>query len=399
MEQPLISIIIPVYNGEKYLREAIDSALSQTYPNIEVIVVNDGSIDDTEQIALSYGKHIRYYSKKNGGVSTALNLGIEQMCGEYFSWLAHDDMYALNKLELQWSVLMQNNDKTAIVHGNYDLLDTKNHIVSHMVQEESYTIEQLTNSVFPLLMSTLHGCTPLIHKSHLTRIGVFNENLPLTQDYDFMFRAFRGQRTLFVSEPLLTSRLRDDSGKSDSRFMIASSKQYEGFARTLTYDEVKHMFKSPRAFYSRMVAVIKARKDTPSASEIYELMDKLPAEVSDAANSDLIERFKENSSVIMPALCIFGVGFHGKILNYELAHRGIMIDCFCDNNASKHGTNIDGVHCVSLNELEQHKSDMLVIVAADVSDSIVAQLKSAGFKYITTKKSLDALILAYPPTI
>ena len=68
MEKPLISIIIPVYNGSNYLRDAINSALAQTYTNIEIIVVNDGSNDngETEKIALSYGEKIRYFSKENG---------------------------------------------------------------------------------------------------------------------------------------------------------------------------------------------------------------------------------------------------------------------------------------------------------------------------------------------
>ena len=100
--QPLVSIIVPVYNGANYMREAIDSALEQTYENKEIIVVNDGSRDDgeTERIALSYGDRIRYCHKENGGVSSALNLGISQMKGAYFSWLSHDDKYTPEKVAM-----------------------------------------------------------------------------------------------------------------------------------------------------------------------------------------------------------------------------------------------------------------------------------------------------------
>lgn len=69
--KPLVSIVIPVYNGSNYLQEALDSAVAQTYKNLEIIVVNDGSTDDTENIALSYGDKIRYFYKENGGTSTA----------------------------------------------------------------------------------------------------------------------------------------------------------------------------------------------------------------------------------------------------------------------------------------------------------------------------------------
>ena len=86
---------MPVYNGANYVREAIDSALAQTYDNIEIIVVNDGSSDGgrTEEICLAYGDKIRYFSKPNGGVASALNLAVREMTGEYFSWLSHDDLY------------------------------------------------------------------------------------------------------------------------------------------------------------------------------------------------------------------------------------------------------------------------------------------------------------------
>ena len=85
-KKPKVSIIIPVYNGKDYVEEAIDSALNQTYDNKEIIVVNDGSKDNTEEICLSYKDKIKYYSKENGGVSTALNLAISKATGEYISW-------------------------------------------------------------------------------------------------------------------------------------------------------------------------------------------------------------------------------------------------------------------------------------------------------------------------
>ena len=82
---PKVSIVIPVFNGSNYLKEAIDSALAQTYKNIEIIVVNDGSDDkgETEKIAKSYGSKIKYFKKENGGVATALNFGIKKMTGKY----------------------------------------------------------------------------------------------------------------------------------------------------------------------------------------------------------------------------------------------------------------------------------------------------------------------------
>ena len=103
---PLVSIVIPVYNGENYLEEAIESALAQTYNNIEIIVVNDGSVDNTDAICKKYKNKIRYFKKENGGVASALNLAIEKMQGKYFSWLSHDDLYFPQKIENQINFLV-----------------------------------------------------------------------------------------------------------------------------------------------------------------------------------------------------------------------------------------------------------------------------------------------------
>jgi|TARA_B100000315_G_scaffold257598_1_gene306921 hypothetical protein len=110
---PKVSIIIPVFNGSDYLSEAIDSALAQTYDNVDVIVVNDGSSDGgkTEDIAKSYGGKITYCYKDNGGVSSALNFGIANMKGDYFCWLSHDDLFLPQKIEKQVSFLHEYNLK------------------------------------------------------------------------------------------------------------------------------------------------------------------------------------------------------------------------------------------------------------------------------------------------
>jgi glycosyltransferase involved in cell wall biosynthesis len=399
MSENIVSIIIPVYNGSNYLRDAIDSALAQTYKNCEVIVVNDGSTDngETDSICKSYDNRIRYFSKKNGGVSSALNLGIREMQGEYFTWLAHDDMYYPQKLEIQVKALEQSADKTAIIHGNYDLLNVKHNKISRMRQEDSYSTLQLTNSVFALLMATLHASTPLIHKSHFERVGVFDENLPLTQDYDFLFRAMRSQKSIFLTESLLLSRLHDQSGKNtDNRFGLASTEQYKHFADSLAYNEVRDMFVSPRAFYLRIVAMMKARYDTPDADKLLAKISELPMEAENLALAKYIIDCSANKH---HKLCIFGVGYHGKVLKYELEHRRIDVACFCDNDEQKHGTSIMGTPCVPLSELMLEKSDTLVIIAADVSDVIETQLKDLGFLYIATKKKLDSAILETPPLI
>lgn len=188
---PLVSIVIPVYNGSNYMREAIDSALAQTYPHIEVIVVNDGSTDDTDEIAKSYGDKIRYFKKENGGVSTALNLAIENMKGEYFSWLSHDDMYLPEKIESQINILKNLEDKTTVIYSGYKYIDENSNVLDEVKFEKRFALSELNKPLFSLFHEQLSGCTLLVHVSHFQRVGRFDTSLKTTQDYDLWFRILR----------------------------------------------------------------------------------------------------------------------------------------------------------------------------------------------------------------
>jgi glycosyltransferase involved in cell wall biosynthesis len=96
-----VSVIIPVYQGERHLAEAIDSVLAQTYPAAEILVVNDGSTDATEQVAARYGDAIRYVARENGGIGAARNTGLHLTQMEWVSFLDADDLWSVDKLALQ----------------------------------------------------------------------------------------------------------------------------------------------------------------------------------------------------------------------------------------------------------------------------------------------------------
>jgi hypothetical protein len=198
--QPKVSIVIPVFNGSDYLREAVDSALAQTYPNIEIVVVNDGSKDGgaSERIALSYGDSIRYFSQENGGVASALNRGIVEMSGEYFSWLSHDDLYSPNKISTQMDALAEMGFPDAILYSDWasfsDASDQLQVIRMPAVAPEQFRYFLTTTNV-------LHGCTLLIPRRAFTACGIFDEALRTTQDYDLWFRmaeSFRFMQTTGV---------------------------------------------------------------------------------------------------------------------------------------------------------------------------------------------------------
>jgi glycosyltransferase involved in cell wall biosynthesis len=104
-ENPLVSTIIPAYNAEKYLAEAIESVLAQTYQPIEIILVDDGSSDNTHEIVRGYGERIRYTYQDNAGLSAALNRGISMVHGDFVAFLDADDLWLEEKTEWQIAVL------------------------------------------------------------------------------------------------------------------------------------------------------------------------------------------------------------------------------------------------------------------------------------------------------
>lgn len=207
---PKVSIIIPVFNGANYLEEAIETALGQTYKNIEVIVINDGSTDKgkTEEIARKYIPRITYHSKENGGVSTALNLGIKLMTGDYFSWLSHDDLYRSNKIQKQIDLLSSTEKPgRTIIYSDYS--------VEYVATKKTIDISlKKTNPAFfrcqVAIENNLHGCTMLVPKAAFIECGMFNESLRAVQDYDMWFRLGKKYTFMHLANNLVIGRVHSE---------------------------------------------------------------------------------------------------------------------------------------------------------------------------------------------
>lgn len=215
MYQPLVSIIIPVYNGSNYMREAIDSALAQTYKNIEVIVINDGSTDDgaTDEVAKSYGNKIRYFEKENGGVSSALNFGIEKMSGEYFSWLSHDDVYDENKVMLQVDALNKHNAVVnTIVCCNYIHIDENSQPLVGHTCKSYFETNKMYNAAevltYLLTKQSFNGCCLLLPKRVFFDCGMFDETLRFCQDVFMWYQIFaKDYNLLYIDNMLVKNRV------------------------------------------------------------------------------------------------------------------------------------------------------------------------------------------------
>lgn len=207
---PKVSIIIPVYNGEKYLEQALQCALSQTYKNIEIVAVNDGSTDNTDHILRSYGDKIVYIKKENGGVSSALNEGIKAMTGDYFAWLSHDDMIESNHIEKLVEYLMHHINEKVIPFAAFKMIDENGDLLTEATIDArlnmfDYKISA-TDKYAPILFGEINGGSVLIPKEAFQKHGMFDENRRISQERDMWSRLINEYR--FVCVPYDTAMIR-----------------------------------------------------------------------------------------------------------------------------------------------------------------------------------------------
>lgn len=237
-----VTIVIPVYNGSNFMKVAIDSAIAQTYDNKEILVINDGSTDngETEKIALSYGNKIRYIKKENGGVATALNLAIKEMKGDYLSWLSHDDIYKPYKIEKQIETIKKLEDKTTILFSNVELIDEKGEIFCTTNYSNLMTHEELCQGIYPVIKGTVNGCSMLISKKCFDKVGLFNENLKTSNDYEMWLRLFKEFKSYLIEEPLIQYRIHKNQDTTKSPYTLKeANKLWVDIINNLTVKEIE----------------------------------------------------------------------------------------------------------------------------------------------------------------
>lgn len=247
---PKVSIVIPAYNASNYLAEAIASALAQTYENIEIIVVNDGSKDDgaTRKIALSYGDKIRYFEKENGGSSSALNTGIANMTGEWFSWLSHDDLYDPYKVEKQIRYMNTIGLDTSeyekhIFFTASELIDAQGKTIRSCSKKKAKriatTVESFPNNSYLIAEPTVYnfyGCSCLVHQKAFEEVGGFDEKLRLLNDLDLWFRLYAADYCVHViPEPLVKGRIHGSQVSKSIGFSYHNPEQDMFWTRSLEW--------------------------------------------------------------------------------------------------------------------------------------------------------------------
>jgi len=179
-----VSVIIPAYNGDRYIKDAIAGILAQTYTDYEIIVVDDGSTDNTPQIVQQYGDQIKYFSQANQGVAASRNLGLTVAEGEYISFLDQDDIFLSHKLASQVALLEQD-ASLGMVNSGWQIVDL--HGAVQAAVEPWKQIPNLTMADVIIWKPVFLGAM-LFRRSWLERTAGFDTSLEQTPDVDLVIR-------------------------------------------------------------------------------------------------------------------------------------------------------------------------------------------------------------------
>lgn len=206
--RPLVSVIIPVYNGDRYIAQAIESVLAQTYTHYEIIIVDDGSSDRSRQVLQPYLPQIRYIYQANQGVAAARNRGIQDAQGEFIAFLDQDDYFLNDKLAAQVNHLTQF-PCLGVVHSGWQVVNHQREVISHV--ELWQNLPNLTLADWVLWKPVLLGAM-LFRKQWLIRSGGFDSQFHQTPDVDLMLRlALMGCQIGWVKQATLCYRQHDDN--------------------------------------------------------------------------------------------------------------------------------------------------------------------------------------------
>ena len=204
----LVSVIIPAYNVERYIKESLDSALVQTYRNIEIIIVDDGSIDSTRRVLDPYieKKNIKYIFQLHQGLPSARNTAIRNSQGEYIAFLDADDIFAPTKIERQVEHLEKNPDCDVSYCDLYHFFDDRPGQLFKLDYHYYSGKDFLPNILRYFFIAPL---TVVLRRSVFERFGYFDESFVVAEDLDFWLKvAYRGGRICFLPEILGKLRLR-----------------------------------------------------------------------------------------------------------------------------------------------------------------------------------------------
>lgn len=217
-----ISIIVPVYNGDEYLERCINSLINQTYSNLELIFINDGSLDKSLSILKKYkniDKRIKIIDKKNTGVSDSRNIGIKKSTGRYICFCDCDDMYEDNYVEIMYNTMIKY--KVDIVKCNYKVIDKNNNDIdkgnTKNISNKLLNRNEIKNEIIPKFLDGSIPCFSYLIMIDREKLNVeFPTDIAMMEDVVFYLRLLLNTNSLYIIDNCLYTIMYNDEGATNN---------------------------------------------------------------------------------------------------------------------------------------------------------------------------------------
>ena len=378
----LVSIIMPVYNREKTIRRAVDSVLKQTYANFELIIVDDGSADDSVKIVEQYSdsriKLIRLES--NQGANAARNIGIKNASGEYIAFQDSDDEWYHNKLEMQMAKFKT---KCDAVFCPYILVDGTSRKMYGFEYDNSYSMnDQLKETLKKY--NVIGTPTLILKKKTLEDVGLFDETLPRLQDYELVLRIIKKYTFGYVPEVLVNAYREGKaiSTNDDSYIEAYESiiKKHFGF---LNIEAVIYglceLYYGKKEYFNR-INNIKYKVEREQQQQIDQiiisfLLERLNFNIS--INKKYFMSIREE--IKNREFIIYGCGEYGKRFYSEMAEDGIHPYCFAESYVQDDNRQYENIPIKSIDAIDNKSMLIIVAVAEKLQKELVRNLEKKGF--------------------
>ncbi len=356
----MISVVLPVYNGETYLPASIDSIINQTYKNWELIIVDDASTDNTKNIINKYvtlDERIKVvHHECNQNLPKSLNDGFAQAKGKYFTWTSDDNIYMENAFEKMYEVL-ENNTAYDMVYSNMFIIDENTDVIGEHI-----------GFMEDLFFYSVVGACFLYTKEAADKTGKYDSDMFSLEDYDYWLRLSKNHNIYHLKEKLYYYRHHENR--------LTERKQNE---ITAQYNKIR--IRDKKYILSKMDNRMKARfflsnylliQNQKEFNNLFNnLFDShLPNELIFLHNNRLLDNKKK--------IILFGAGVYGKrALNFFGEDK---VECFVDNFKEKHGKILYGKKVISFSEYLdiQHGYNTVISVAGYKSYTLWEQLYQHG---------------------
>lgn len=367
---PLVSIVLPTYNGTKYIAESIDSVLAQTYQNWELIIVDDCSKDDTLKIAQSYAKtddRIRViHNKVNQKVSGSLNIGFREARGEYLTWTSDDNRYLPKALEKMLDILLQKNAK--MVSADCYIIDGKGNRTGRWTSYDESTM---------LLCNTVAACF-MYTREVLNKVGEYDTVFLCVQDYDYWLRILQQFGHIEHLPELLYEYRVHTENLSARKFKEANYERLTLLDKHL--DEIFKRFREDKHLLAHCyyTYAINGGDMTNLQKRFFTLVPELQYEKTCISNND--------------KFIVFGAGDYGERTLKILGNKCL---CFVDNDKTKWGQCKEGLPIFSFKEAVQMYPDAEIIVAVgrNYVFEIIEQILLNGISgYMTYMMTIERIV-------